>query len=61
MSYGDKRDYPKINIYNSIGYLASTNWAKSCKEAVEKYNEAKGGKIATYAHYDKEHFTSRKG
>ncbi len=43
MAYGDKRDYPKIDIYlksdSQLGhrYLASTTWVKTCREAKEHY------------------------
>lgn len=37
--YGDKRDYPKIDIYVDGKYVATTTWAKTCKEAAEKYKE----------------------
>jgi hypothetical protein len=33
--YGNKRDYPKINIYRHGVYLCSTTWAKNCREARE--------------------------
>jgi hypothetical protein len=39
MKYGDKRDYKKIDIYVNGVYVCSTNWAKTCKEAKEKYLE----------------------
>ena len=38
-AYGDKRDFKKIDIYYDGKYMGSTNWAKSCKEAVDKYFE----------------------
>ena len=36
MTYGDKRSYKKINFYNKLTgeYLCSTNWSKTCKEAM---------------------------
>lgn len=37
--YGDKRDYKKIDIYVNGKYDGSTNWAKTCKEAIEKYKK----------------------
>lgn len=43
MAYGDKRDYPKIDIYvkdnvtNIYQYKTSTNWSKTCREAKLKY------------------------
>ena len=46
MAYGDKRDFPKIDIFRKIAggheYLASTTWARSCKEACERYAAANG-------------------
>lgn len=38
-AYGDKRDYPKIDIFENGKYVATTTWAKTCKEAEEKYKE----------------------
>ena len=38
-AYGDKRDYPKIEIFVGGEYRATTSWAKSCKEAKEKFLE----------------------
>ena len=35
MSYSEKN--PKIDIYEDGQYRCSTNWAKTCREAVEKY------------------------
>ena len=41
--YGDKRDYPKIDLYvrnkeNGIfEYVGSSTWAKTCKEAKARY------------------------
>jgi hypothetical protein len=37
MKYGDKRDYPKIDIYVDGKYVGSTTWSNSCREAKEKY------------------------
>lgn len=60
MTYGNKRDYPKIDIYDKDSngqavYIASTTWAKTCKEAVERYNANPDKKLlATHAHFDKE-------
>lgn len=49
MAYGDKRDFPKIDIFVDFGkgngglrYLASTTWARTCKEARERYAAANG-------------------
>jgi len=36
-SYGDKRDYRKIDLYGARGtYLASTTWARDCREALNR-------------------------
>lgn len=48
-TYGNKRDYPKINIFVAhegpqgryFAYAASTTWAKTCTEARQKFYEAK--------------------
>jgi len=36
-AYGDKRDFPKIDIFIDGVYDSSTTWAKSCKEAKEQF------------------------
>ena len=59
-AYGEKRNYKKINIYlrrpgGASTYLASTTWARSCREAVLKYCEKNPGKYAAsdlHAHYE---------
>jgi len=38
-AYGDKRNYPKIDIFEDGEYVATTTWAKTCKEAEERYKE----------------------
>ena len=41
--YGDRRDYPKIDLYvrdksgKGWEYAISTTWARTCKEAVDAY------------------------
>ena len=44
--YGTYRDYPKIHIYvsayGSWSYVASTTWARTCKEARAIYADEKG-------------------
>lgn len=40
MKYGDKRDYPKIDVYVNGQYECTTTWAKTCKEAKEKFIDA---------------------
>lgn len=42
MKYGDKRNYPKIDIYIQGKYIATTTWAKTCREALERYIEKRG-------------------
>ena len=37
MKYGNKRDYPKINIFVNGIYRCSTTWTKTCKEAREHF------------------------
>lgn len=41
MSYGDRRDYQKIDLYvrrsGVFEYVGSTTWSKTCREAKEKY------------------------
>ena len=39
MSYGDKRDYPKIELVYAGKYVGTTTWSKTCREAREKYIE----------------------
>ena len=45
MTYGDKRSYKKINFYNKLtgAYLCSTNWSKTCKEAM--YHMSQWGEV----------------
>lgn len=42
-AYGDKRDYPKIDIYVKVGkesiYLATTTWSKTCQQACDMYRK----------------------
>ncbi len=41
MTYGDKRDYRKIDLHVYTGtmwqYAASTTWARTCNEAKEQW------------------------
>ena len=59
MNYGDKRDYPKIDVYVNRSYRGSTTWCKTCKEAVERYiakgyaMPARAKVTAFFAHEDK--------
>jgi hypothetical protein len=39
VAYGDKRNFPKIEIFVDGEYKATTTWAKTCKEAKEKFLE----------------------
>ena len=39
MAYGDKRDYPKIDIYVNEGYVCSTTWARTCYEAIQEFKK----------------------
>ena len=43
-SYGEKRDYRKIDVYHEGAYKHSTTWARNLKEAREK-SGIKEGKI----------------
>lgn len=36
-AYGDKRDYPKIELYYDGEYKGTTTWARTCREAKEKF------------------------
>jgi hypothetical protein len=38
-AYGDKRDYPKIDLYVGGRYVATTTWARTVAEAKAKYIE----------------------
>lgn len=40
MKYGDKRDYPKIEIFVGGEYRGTTTWAKNLREAIQHYAEA---------------------
>lgn len=37
MAYGDKRDYPKIDIFLDGKYEGTTTWSRTCADAKEKY------------------------
>jgi hypothetical protein len=39
-TYGNKRDYRKIDLIVAGAYRCSTTWARTLKEAVEKFREA---------------------
>ena len=51
--YGTFYDYPKIDIYcRSTGkYIASTTWAKTCREALWQYADTSAHKFT--ARFDK--------
>jgi hypothetical protein len=51
--YGEKRDYPKIDLFTRTlcptcralsdwRYVGSTNWARTCREAVDRYHACMG-------------------
>ena len=37
LAYGDKRDYPKIELIYAGKYVGTTTWSKTCREAREQY------------------------
>jgi hypothetical protein len=41
MAYGDKRDYPEIELFVRHGkkwsYTAATTWSRTCKEAKARF------------------------
>lgn len=41
LKYGDKRDYPKIDLYERREgrwlYVSSTTWSRTCAEAKARY------------------------
>ena len=39
MAYGDKRDYPKIDIYVNGRFLGCTTWAATCREAIREVSK----------------------
>ena len=45
MTYGDKRDYPKIDLYVDSTYVASTTWSRTCKEAVQRFLDGKEAQL----------------
>lgn len=34
--YGQKRDYPKIDLFFNGDYYKTTTWSKTCKQAVSE-------------------------
>lgn len=49
--YGDKRDYPPIELWRPGEYVATTTWARTCKEAVARYAEAHPGAAPVRANF----------
>lgn len=50
--YGNKRDYPKIDIFVDGDYRATTTWARTLDEARRKFAEATGTPLSQIrAHY----------
>ena len=52
MSYGDKRDHPPIHIWHRLdkggdGHVMTTTWARTVKEARERYAEKLGVPLAS--------------
>jgi hypothetical protein len=45
--YGTYSDYPKIDIYrrDTGAYVASTTWARTCKEALHQYADTDAHKF----------------
>jgi len=45
--YGTYSDYPKIDIYrrDTGAYVASTTWARTCKEALHQYADTSAHKF----------------
>lgn len=39
MAYGDKPDYPKIDIYVDSKYRSTTTWSRTCREAVAVFKQ----------------------
>jgi hypothetical protein len=48
MVYGDRRDYPEIDLYAGGRYLCSTTWSRTCREALQRCPQA------DKAHFSKE-------
>lgn len=50
MSYGNKRDYHKIDLWlkrpdGTCEYLCSTTWARTCREAKAHYLDSNPAKV----------------
>ena len=37
MAYGDRRNYPKIEIFVDNDYFATTTWSKTCRAAKQEF------------------------
>lgn len=45
-AYGDRTDYPKIDVFVNGEYAYSTTWCRTCEEAVQRFSEPwKLGKV----------------
>lgn len=56
--YGTYRDFPKIDIFrrtpNGPRYRGSTTWARTCREACDRYAESTGfPREGLFAHFDR--------
>ncbi len=40
-AYGTRRDYPKIDLFYDGRYVATTSWARTMREAKEKFLESR--------------------
>ncbi len=49
--YGEKRDYPKIELHRGGAYVSTTTWARTCKEAVARYAETHPGAAPVRANF----------
>lgn len=43
MAYGDKRDYPKIDLYADGQYAGTTTWSRTLREAKARYVDKNPG------------------
>lgn len=56
LQYGDKRDYPKIDIFYDGVYNYTTTWSRTCKEAiahVSNHDYSGGAGCRITAHFQK--------
>lgn len=49
--YGEKRDYRKIDIFLDGKYQCSTNWAKTCHEAIAIFSKKENVNGTVTAHF----------